>query len=58
MAVVTATFHALGRTYVEGDEVSDSDAAVKRYPSFFAVEPRKAPARKASTRKAAAPAGD
>lgn len=54
MAVVTATFHAFGRTYVEGDELADNDDAVKRYPAFFTVTPKPAkvsrPAKKAAGR--------
>ena len=53
MATATATFHALGQTFVEGVELPDNADAVKRYPSFFTVEPK--PAKVSRAAKKAAP---
>ena len=63
----TCTFHALGRSIVEGEEVDARSTEATRYPGFFApVEEatavpgekraaKKAPARKAAAKKAAKP---
>ncbi len=58
MATVNATFHALGQTFVEGAELPDNDDAVKRYPSFFTVEPKPAKVTRAAKKAAPAPAED